>query len=199
VEEDDEPGRKAVEDDPDGPETEPGRAEIAVRNDAARRRRERERRRRRKRRKDEDDSDPVGDALDAAEVVGETGSALSRVPGCGRGSGRGGRGDGDGCGPGGGSGSGRGGGCDRDGPCDFMLLRISTMLVVAAVLVPDRPTGARLVRALIGGYQRRLTRFTPACPSTPNCSAYAHGAVDALGVRLGLRAAADRIRGCGRT
>jgi putative component of membrane protein insertase Oxa1/YidC/SpoIIIJ protein YidD len=168
--------------------------------DEERRRKERERRRRaeRRKRREDDDSDPVGDALDAAETAGDVADGCSRLPGCGRGGGRGGRGDG--CGSGGGSGGGRGGGggCDGcDGPCDFTLLRLSSLLVLAAVLLPDRPAGRRLVRALVRGYQRRLTRFTPACPSTPNCSAYALTAVDSLGVRHGLVAAAARVRGCG--
>jgi Uncharacterized conserved protein len=51
--------------------------------------------------------------------------------------------------------------------------------------------------ALIRGYQRRLTRFTPACPQTPSCSAYALDAVRTLGPRRGIRAAAARIRACG--
>jgi hypothetical protein len=166
----------------------------AVRDEAARRRRERERRRR-KRRKDEDDGDVVGDALDTAEAAVEIGGGVSRLPGCGR---SGGRRDCDGCGSGGGSGSGRGGGgCDGcDGPCDFTLLRLSTALLAVSVLMPTAGNGW-LVAVLIRGYQRWLTRFTPICPSTPSCSAYALAAVEALGSRRGLAAAAHRIRRCG--
>ncbi|OLT14602.1 hypothetical protein BJF78_18405 [Pseudonocardia sp. CNS-139] len=91
-----------------------------------------------------------------------------------------------------------GGCCDGcDGPCDLNLLRLSTLLTVAALLLPDRPAAQRLVRGLVRTYRRRLTRLTLPCPSTPSCSAYALAAVDELGARRGLRAAAERIRGCG--
>ena len=150
-----------------------------------RRRKERERRRKRRR-----DDEP--DAVDAAS---EAAGGCLRLPGCGRGRGEHSDMDG-GCGSGGGGG--RGGGCDGcDGPCNFPLLRLSAVLAVAAFLVPERPAGRRLVRALVRGYQRRLSRFTPVCPSTPSCSAYALTAVEELGVRDGLTAAAARIRDCG--
>ncbi|HTF52229.1 MAG TPA: membrane protein insertion efficiency factor YidD [Pseudonocardia sp.] len=107
--------------------------------------------------------------------------------------------------PGGGrSGGGRSGGdgCGFDDctfGCDLPgchLFRLSTVLLVAAALVPGR--GADwLVGALITGYRRFLTRFTPACPSTPSCSEYALHAVTTLGPRRGLTAAAARIRACG--
>jgi putative component of membrane protein insertase Oxa1/YidC/SpoIIIJ protein YidD len=64
------------------------------------------------------------------------------------------------------------------------------------MLVPNRGRGA--VLAALSFYRRRLTRFTPACPSTPSCSAYAVSAVQALGARRGLAAAARRVRDCGR-
>ncbi|QNG55658.1 membrane protein insertion efficiency factor YidD [Pseudonocardia petroleophila] len=50
---------------------------------------------------------------------------------------------------------------------------------------------------MIRFYRRRLTRFTPRCPSTPSCSAYALTAVEERGVRRGLVLAARRIRECG--
>ena len=81
--------------------------------------------------------------------------------------------------------------CDCGG-CD--LLRVSTLLAVALVV----PRGRGLVGLVIRGYRRWLTRFTPACPSTPSCSAYALAAVTGLGGRRGLRAAARRVRRCGR-
>jgi putative component of membrane protein insertase Oxa1/YidC/SpoIIIJ protein YidD len=92
-------------------------------------------------------------------------------------------------------------GCDVpscDG-CDCnLLLRLSTLLAVAAALVPGR-AGRRPVLALLRFYRRRLTRFTPICPSTPSCSAYAVQAVQYLGARRGLTAAARRVRACGPT
>lgn len=94
----------------------------------------------------------------------------------------------------------RRGGCDCDcDVCDFWLLslvRLSTVLLVAAALVPDTG-GTALVGRAIAGYQRWLSRFTAACPSTPNCSAYAASAVREHGARRGLRAAAARLRACG--
>jgi putative component of membrane protein insertase Oxa1/YidC/SpoIIIJ protein YidD len=71
------------------------------------------------------------------------------------------------------------------------------MLLVAAVVVPECTAGRRLIRALVRGYQCRLTGFTPPCPSMPSCSAFALTAVDTLGARRGLVAAAERIRRCG--
>jgi hypothetical protein len=83
-------------------------------------------------------------------------------------------------------------------PCDCsLLLNLSTALRLAALLVPGR-AGRRPVLALLGLYRRRLTRFTPRCPSTPSCSAHAVDAVRALGARRGLLAAARRVRDCGR-
>jgi putative component of membrane protein insertase Oxa1/YidC/SpoIIIJ protein YidD len=82
--------------------------------------------------------------------------------------------------------------CDCGG-CD--LLRVSTLLALVAAVVPARAPGVAL---LIRGYRRWLTRFTPACPSEPSCSAYALRAVQTLGARRGLSAAARRVRGCGR-
>ncbi|WP_214401342.1 membrane protein insertion efficiency factor YidD [Pseudonocardia lacus] len=93
-------------------------------------------------------------------------------------------------------------GCDLpcDGcelPCDCsLLLSVSTLLRLAAFLAPGR-AGRRPVLALLGLYRRRLTRFTPRCPSTPSCSAYAVAAVQDLGARRGLVAAARRVRDCG--
>lgn len=85
--------------------------------------------------------------------------------------------------------------CDCGG-CDFPLLRISTLLALVALIVPACTDG--LVAILIRGYRRWLTRFTPTCPSRPSCSAYALGAVQTLGARRGLLAAARRVRTCGR-
>jgi hypothetical protein len=122
---------------------------------------------------------------DLAEGVHTLGTSGGGRPGGGRGDGWGG-------------GSGRGGdGCD--GPCDCnasLLLRLSTALLVISAMTPARGSG-RLVRALIRGYQRWLSRYTPACPSDPSCSAYALAAVEALGPRRGLANAALRIKGCG--
>jgi Putative membrane protein insertion efficiency factor len=147
-------------------------------------------RRRRKRREDASWSD-LAEGVPTGTGSGGTGGR----PG-------GGRGDGWGdCGTsacGGSGGSGRGGdGCD--GPCDCnasLLLRLSTALLVVSAVMPAWGSG-RLVQALIRGYQRWLTRYTPACPSNPSCSAYALAAVGALGPRRGLAAAALRIKGCG--
>ena len=83
--------------------------------------------------------------------------------------------------------------CDCGG-CD--LLRVSTLLAAVALVVPAGAGG--LVAAAIRGYRRWLTRFTPACPSEPSCSAYALSAVRTSGPRRGLRAAARRVRSCGR-
>src|SRR5690242_12089844 len=74
------------------------------------------------------------------------------------------------------------GGCDG-GDCSFPLLRVSLLLAVAALLVPRSAAGP--VMAAIRCYQRMLTRFTPACPSAPSCSAYALAAVQRLGAREG--------------
>ncbi|HEY0815065.1 MAG TPA: membrane protein insertion efficiency factor YidD [Pseudonocardia sp.] len=82
--------------------------------------------------------------------------------------------------------------CDCGG-CN--LLRLSTVLAMVALVVP---VGAGApVAALIRFYRRRLTRLTPVCPSSPSCSAYALSAVQTLGARQGLAAAARRIRACG--
>ena len=82
--------------------------------------------------------------------------------------------------------------CDCGG---FPLLNLSLLLTVAALLLPA--SAALPVRGLILAYQRLLTRFTPACPSSPSCSAYALTAVQRLGARRGLTAAAARVRACG--
>ena len=74
------------------------------------------------------------------------------------------------------------------------LLRLSTLLRLVAVLVPGR--AAPVVAGAIRSYQRHLTRWTPACPGTPSCSAYALTAVETLGARRGLVAAAARLRAC---
>jgi membrane protein insertion efficiency factor YidD len=89
-------------------------------------------------------------------------------------------------------------GCDGpDCGCDLLLfVRLSTLLLIMATLLPAGGSGV-VVRALIRGYQRRLSRYTPTCPSTPSCSAYALLAVEALGPRRGLAAAARRIDDCG--
>ncbi len=87
--------------------------------------------------------------------------------------------------------------CNLCDGCDFLLfVRLSSLLFLVAAVVPERG-GAAVVRALLRLYRRRLTRFTPACPSTPSCSAYATAAVERLGVRRGLAAAARRVRTCG--
>jgi hypothetical protein len=121
---------------------------------------------------------------DTADTVGDTCELVDSVRGCGAGCGRLGRGGRD------------GDGCSCDGPCDFSLLRVSPLLLVAAAVVPARGAGG-LVRASLRGYQRWLSRFTPACPSTPSCSAYALAAVGRHGARRGLRLAAARVRACG--
>jgi hypothetical protein len=112
------------------------------------------------------------------ETAGNAADAVSRCDGC------------DGC-----------DGCDACNACDGLggcnLMRLSSLLFVAAFLVPDTG-GGRLVEALLHGYRRWLTRFTPRCPSTPSCSAYAVTAVTSLGPRRGLTAAARRVRDCGR-
>jgi len=120
-----------------------------------------------------------------AETVGDTCELVDAVRGCGAGCGQLGRSRGG------------GGGCDCNGPCDGLsLLRVSTVLLVAAAVVPARGAGG-LVRAALRGYQRWLSRFTPACPSTPSCSAYALAAVARHGARRGLRLAAARVHTCG--
>jgi hypothetical protein len=87
--------------------------------------------------------------------------------------------------------------CDVCDFCDFPLLRISSLLLFTAAVVPDAG-GRRPTTALIRFYRRHLSRFTPTCPSTPSCSAYALASVETLGTRRGLAAAAHRLRGCGR-
>ena len=87
--------------------------------------------------------------------------------------------------------------CDVPG-CD--LLRVSSLLAVVALVAPPGTGGvvATLIELAIRGYRRWLTRFTPACPSEPSCSAYALTAVRTSGARRGLRAAARRLRSCSR-
>ena len=87
--------------------------------------------------------------------------------------------------------------CDCGG-CD--LLRVSSLLALVALVAPASTGGlvATVIELAIRGYRRWLTRFTPACPSEPSCSAYALTAVTTLGARRGLRAAARRVRSCGR-
>lgn len=155
---------------------------------------QRDRERRRRRREERQDK---------VEAVGDTFEVVDSVRGCGSGCGRGGGGGSSGGGSSGGSGcgggsGGRGGGgdCSCDGPGGCTLLGIGPLLLVAAAVVPARGTGG-LVRAALRGYQRCLSRFTPACPSTPNCSAYALTAVGRHGARRGLRLAAARVRACG--
>jgi putative component of membrane protein insertase Oxa1/YidC/SpoIIIJ protein YidD len=140
---------------------------------------------------------------------GVGGSGGSGVTGSGGGGGSGVTGSGGGggsgvTGPGGGGGSGcgsRGGSGDGCNACDCSLpllglIRLSTLLLLAATVLPDLG-GTTLARSLIGLYRRRLTRFTPRCPSTPSCSAYALAAVESRGVRTGLALAARRVRACG--
>lgn len=164
-----------------------------------RRRQEEERRRRRGERED------ASDAVDGAADVAEAASGWGVPTGCG-GRGRGGGSDGWGCGGtgggrGGGSGCGSGGGGGRAGGgcdgCDCNLSLLSTLLLLAATVLPD-PGTRSLVHGSIRLYQCLLTRFTPRCPSTPSCSAYASTAVRTLGTRHGLAAAAHRVRHCGR-
>ncbi|WP_158228064.1 membrane protein insertion efficiency factor YidD [Pseudonocardia sp. MH-G8] len=85
-------------------------------------------------------------------------------------------------------------GCDGIGGCN--LLRVSSVLFLAAFLVPDA-AGRRPVVGLLRAYRRWFTRFTPRCPSTPSCSAYALAAVMSLGPRRGLATAARRVGECG--
>jgi hypothetical protein len=143
--------------------------------DETERRRERRRRRREERR-------------DTAEAVGDTCEVLDSVRSCGSGCAR--------LGGGRGGGGGGGDGCNCDGPCNFTLLRVSPLLLLAAAVVPARGASG-LVSAALLGYQRWLSRFTPTCPSTPSCSAYALAAVARHGARRGLRLAAARVRACG--
>ena len=87
-------------------------------------------------------------------------------------------------------------GCDGCDGCNLLVLvRLSSLLLVAATVLPERG-GRAVVRMLLRGYRRWLTRYTPACPSTPSCSAYALAAVETFGARAGLVAAAHRIRRC---
>ncbi|TQM14348.1 membrane protein insertion efficiency factor YidD [Pseudonocardia kunmingensis] len=121
------------------------------------------------------------------DEVSDTCEVINGVRTCASGCGRGGAGGG-----GEGAGGGRCDGCD----CNLSLLRVSTLLFLAAAVVP--PRGAdRLVRTAVRAYQRWLSRFTPRCPGTPSCSAFALAAVEASGARRGLAAAAARVRGCG--
>lgn len=168
-------------------------------------RRRRRAERRRRRREDAEDAaeaggEIVGGASDLADLA--SGDAPTRSLGSGLGGGRGG---------------GRCDGCDAC-DCNLSLLRLaalvllapprrdarprgaggprlSTLLLAGAVVLPDAATGP--VTAALRLYRRRLTRFTPACPGTPSCSAYAQDAVARLGARRGLRAAARRVRACG--
>lgn len=141
-------------------------------DEEARRRRAEEQRRRRQ----EDDGPDVGDIADAPGMICDGCSFARRT--C---SGRRGGSSGDGC-----------------SACDLLLmsLSLSAVLQLVAGVLPHR-RGADVVVALIRGYQRLLTRFTPSCPQTPSCSAYAVDAVRSMGPRRGIRAAADRIRDCG--
>ena len=149
-------------------------------DDEARRRRAEEERRRR--RKKDDDGPDVEDVVEAPGMICD-GCSLARRSCSGRRTG-------------GSSGGSRGGdGCDA---CDLLLmsLSLSAVLRLVAGALPRR-RGSDAVVALIRGYQRLLSRFTPCCPQTPSCSAYAVDAVRRLGPRRGIRAAAARIRACG--
>jgi hypothetical protein len=145
-------------------------------HESERRRRRREQRRRRRE-----------ERQDGLEAVGDTCEAIESLRSCGSGCARLGRSR---------SGGSGGDGCSCDGPCDLFLLRVSPLLVLAAAVVPARGTTG-LVRVALRGYQRWLSRFTPVCPSTPSCSAYALDAVARHGARRGLRLAAARVRACG--
>ncbi len=93
---------------------------------------------------------------------------------------------------------GRGSGCDCDAcdACDLVLsVRLSSILLGAALVLPE--TGGRaMVQTFLRAYRRWFTRFTPECPSTPSCSAFATAAVALLGVRRGLAVTAARLRSC---
>lgn len=84
-------------------------------------------------------------------------------------------------------------GCDL--PCDIgIVMRLSTLLALAAVLPPPRG----VVLAGLRGYRRWLSPRLPThCPCTPSCSMYATQAVTRFGARRGLRLAAARLRRCG--
>jgi hypothetical protein len=125
---------------------------------------------------------------DKVGAVGDTFEVVDSVRACGSGCGR--------LGSGRGGGGGGGGDCSCDGPGGCVLLGISPLLVAAAAVVPARGAGG-LVQAALRGYQRWLSRFTPACPSKPSCSAYALAAIGRHGARRGLRLAAARVRACG--
>ena len=144
-------------------------------DETRRRRREEERR---KRKKKDDDGPDVDDLVEAPGMVCD-GCAVARRT----------------CGGRRGSGSGGSNGCDA---CDLLLMSLSLAAVLQLVAgVLPRRRGAGVVVALIRGYQRLLTRFTPTCPQTPSCSAFAVDAVLANGPRRGIRDAAARIRACG--
>jgi hypothetical protein len=147
-------------------------ADGAAGDDGAHRRREEEERRRRRK----DDAADVEDLVEAPGMVCD-GCSLARRTCSGR------RG---------------GGGSDGCDACDLLLMSLSlaAVLQVVAGVLPRR-RGASAVVALIRGYQRLLTRFTPSCPQTPSCSAYAVDAVRRWGPRRGIHAAAARIRSCG--
>jgi hypothetical protein len=144
-------------------------------DDETRRRRAEEERRRR--RKKDDDGPDVEDVVEAPGMICD-GCSLARRSCSGR---RSGGSSGDGC-----------------NACDLLLmsLSLSAVLRLVAGALPRR-RGSDVVVALIRGYQRLLSRFTPSCPQTPSCSAYAVDAVRTLGPRRGIRAAAARIRTCG--
>jgi putative component of membrane protein insertase Oxa1/YidC/SpoIIIJ protein YidD len=71
-----------------------------------------------------------------------------------------------------------------------MSLSLSTVLRLVAGALPRR-RGSDVVVALIRGYQRLLSRFTPSCRRARV------DAVRTLGPPRGIRAAAARIRACG--
>lgn len=194
------------------------------REEEERRRRQEEARRRQEQREDASDAvEGAADVVEAGSGLGvPTGLGRGRTSGgrsdggsggwgCdgwgSRGSGvsgpsGGARGGGSGWGCGGGSGGRSGGGaCDNCDGCDcnlslLAITRLSTLLLLAAAVLPDRG-GSAVARGLIRLYRRRLTRFTPRCPSTPSCSTFALAAVQERGARRGLVAAARRVRSCG--